>query len=328
MTSSKPPLLRAWAFSRATRDGWIVPVSIEGQGEGVLRLHRGESTGGADDGLADLRGRRGDAGVGQELVEQFTEQVGTRQGQVEAGDLALQFGGRGFQTPRSRRSFPLALAWRRVSRSLRTRTGSRSSSRAAKSRRSTRQSPSMASTASRAASGSGQVRTVPLVVSTKPVVRLQAWRGRPRASAAALTSASARTSSAVQQKKAGVTGPRVADEWIFHGGSWDGQESWGWFFVEVLAFPAEAGFAGGVGEDPVPGVVEDLPLLGGVVELDLGGADDFEGADLSDRCARCRVRLRCRRVEVQHVGDVGGHDCTSGGLVWVSGFCCWFFWRR
>jgi hypothetical protein len=84
------------------------------------------------------------------------------------------------------------------------------------------------------------------------------------------------------QKKAGVTGPRVADEL---GLSWVRLVT-GQLKVEVLALPAEAGFAGGVGEDPAPGVVEDLPLLGGVVEFDLGGADDFEGADLFRRSMR------------------------------------------
>ena len=52
--------------------------------------------------------------------------------------------------------------------------------------------------------------------------------------------------------------------------------------IEVLTLPAEAVFSGGIGEDPVSGEIEDLPLLGGFVELDLGGADDLETADLAE----------------------------------------------
>ncbi len=93
--------------------------------------------------------------------------------------------------------------------------------------------------------------------------------------------------------------------------------------VEGFTFPAETGFAGGIGEDPVPGVVEDLPTAGCVVEFDLGGADDFEGADL----------FQIDALGVESAPVPSGLKCSTSGMsgfMWFEcrGFCCWFFWRR
>ncbi len=148
ITSSKPPLLRAWAFLAGDEGGLDGADSIRDRAKAfsasivvrpvAARMTASRISGGG----GAMRRWRGD---GRAIHRAGRD----RQSQVEAGELALQLRWQGFQTPRSRRSFPPALAWRRVSRSLRTRTGRDPSSRAAKSRRSTRQSPSIASTASR-----------------------------------------------------------------------------------------------------------------------------------------------------------------------------------
>ena len=71
----------------------------------------------------------------------------------------------------------------------------------------------------------------------------------------------------------------------------------------MLTLPTEAGVPGGVGEDPVPGEVENLPLLGGVAEFDLGGADDFEGTDLTEiDQLGVESGSGAVRVEVNHFG--------------------------
>ena len=81
----------------------------EGQGEGVLRLDGRETTRGTQDGFADLRGWSGDAGGGQELVEDHPQDVGTGQLEVETGDLALQLGGQGFPDAKEQEEFPCGL---------------------------------------------------------------------------------------------------------------------------------------------------------------------------------------------------------------------------
>ncbi len=53
--------------------------------------------------------RRDNAGIGEELVEQFTEQVRTWQGQVETGELALQFRRQGFPDAEEQEQFPAGL---------------------------------------------------------------------------------------------------------------------------------------------------------------------------------------------------------------------------
>ena len=74
--------------------------------------------------------------------------------------------------------------------------------------------------------------------------------------------------------------------------------------VEVLTLPTEASFSGRIGEDRGPGEVEDLPLLGGFVELDLGGSDDLETADLAE-IDQLGVKSGSATVggEVNHFGE-------------------------
>lgn len=90
---------------------------------------------------------------------------------------------------------------------------------------------------------------------------------------------------------------------------------------ESVTLPAETCFPGGVAEDPVPGVVKNLPLLGGFVELDLGGSDDLEGPDLA-KIDTIGVESRSGAVgsEVDYVGDLGGYHvdwfCSLG--LWVE----------
>ena len=50
-----------------------------------------------------------------------------------------------------------------------------------------------------------------------------------------------------------------------------------------MGFPGEAVVAGGVGvETGAGGGVEDVPLLGGGVESDVGGAGDGEGTEVAE----------------------------------------------
>ena len=90
--------------------------------------------------------------------------------------------------------------------------------------------------------------------------------------------------------------------------------------IELLTLPTEACLAGGIGEDRAPGEVEDLPLLGGIVELDLGSADHFEAADLAE-IDQLGVESGSGAVggEVNYFGERGrDHDCCF----------CWLDWWR
>jgi len=81
--------------------------------------------------------------------------------------------------------------------------------------------------------------------------------------------------------KTGMTGPRVADECVFH--RMVGVRSWelgAGRLVEVLVFPVNAGFTGGVGEEPVTGEVVDFPLLAFGVEFNVAGTAHVEATDL------------------------------------------------
>ena len=53
--------------------------------------------------------------------------------------------------------------------------------------------------------------------------------------------------------------------------------------LQVFVFPRQAFIAGQMGEQNVVGArFVDVPLLGGIVEADVGGAGDFEGPEFAE----------------------------------------------
>ncbi len=105
MTSSRPPLLRARAFSRATRDGWMEPVSTRDRAKAfsasmvvrppAARRMASRISGGGVPIPAEVGAGRGPS-----------PRCRPGQGEVETGDLALQLGGQGFPNTEEKEHLP------------------------------------------------------------------------------------------------------------------------------------------------------------------------------------------------------------------------------
>ena len=87
---------------------------------------------------------------------------------------------------------------------------------------------------------------------------------------------------------------------------------------EVFPFPDEAGFPRGIAvELATGGGTTDFPLLGGFVEPDIRGPEDFEPSE--------RTEINCLGVEAIHTAT--RVDAERGFHASLPPSCCWLEWR-